>query len=529
MTGEQREARRAVVLGLDGVPWNLLDRWMRAGHLPNLAAVAEDGVAGPLDSTRPASTPLAWPSIATGTRPDKHGIYAFYGLRSDYRRRMNTSAAMDGPALWDIATPAVVGNVPMTYPADEIDGAMVAGMMSPDTGEGFAHPPELGATVEAEVPDYVVGLDWSDYRDDHDRFLADVTDMVAARRELLRLLIEREDWRLFFFVFTAPDRLQHLCWDESVLREHYALLDEVVGEAREYAAANGADLYVVSDHGFGPVDRTVHVNELLARHDHLAGKGQEGTRGVLDRVGVTKSAVQGAADRLGVDLDATLKSLPRWLVDSVAERVPGEESLYDVDYEASTAFVHGPGNVYVNDTDRFDPGVVDPADRPRVRAELRELFEEVTDPATGETVLSVRDGDELFPTDDRSPDLVVVPEPGYKPVKGLSGEVIEDVPPASGDHRPEGVFLAAGPDVAPGEFAGGSVVDVAPTVLHGIGEPVPESADGSVLDIFDPATTPGCRSVETRAYAGSGGGAAADEDGDFDDVEDRLRGLGYVD
>lgn len=529
MTGEPRGSNRAFVLGLDGVPWGHLEGWMRDGHLPNFAALADDGVSGPLESTRPPSTPLAWPSIATGVWPDKHGIYAFYRLRSDYRRRMNTSATLAAPAMWDVATPAVVANVPMTYPAPEIDGALVAGMMSPTMDDGFTHPPALREAIREHVPDYVVGLDWSEYGDDRGAFVEDVTAMVEARRHLLRLLLDRRDWRLFFVVFTAPDRFQHGFWDETALLEHYRLIDDVVGEVREHASARDANLYVVSDHGFGPVDRQVSANGLLARSGHLERKGDDGTRGVLDRAGVTKGAIRDTFSRLGVDLNATLRSLPRWLVDSVAERVPGGHGLYDIDYEASAAFVHGPGNVYVNDTDRFDPGVVAPADRPRVTADLRDRFEAVTDPASGDRVFAVHDGDELFPTDDGSPDLVVVPEPGYKVVKSLSGDVFTDLPPESGDHRPEGVVLAAGPDVADvDDFAGASVVDVAPTVLHGLGEAVPASADGTVLDLFDPDAVPGLRPVETRAYEGASAGGGDGPDHDAGDVEDRLRGLGYV-
>lgn len=527
MTGERDDARRAVVLGLDGVPWDLLEGWLGTGHLPNLTAVAEAGVAGPLDSTRPPSTPLAWPSIATGCWPDKHGIYAFYRLRADYSRRMNTSAALGGVPLWEVATPAVVGNVPMTYPATDIDGTMVAGMMSPGIGEGFTHPASLAATIREEIPDYVVGLNWSEYRDDRETFVDDVTAMVAARRSLLRLLLERRQWRLFFFVFTAPDRLQHLCWDEAVLRRHYALLDEVVGEVRAHATAADANLFIVSDHGFGPVDRTVHVNELLARNDYLAGRDRTGTRGILDRAGVTKETVSATLDRLGVSPGAMARSLPRWLVESVAERVPGRGSLYDIGYESSSAFVHGPGNVYVNDTDRFDPGVVDPADRGRVRSALRDLFAGFADPESGEPVFSVASGDELFPTDDRAPDLVLTPEPGYKLVKGLASDVLADAPPNTGDHRPAGVFLAAGPDVSGSSFDGATVVDVAPTVLHGLGEAIPAAADGAVLDVYGPDTEPGRRPVGTRDYERAQA-ATTDDDADFDDVERRLRGLGYV-
>jgi hypothetical protein len=35
-------------------------------------------------------------------------------------------------------------------------------------------------------------------------------------------------------VFTAPDRLQHLNWDETVLLEHYRYLDDILGEVIDY-------------------------------------------------------------------------------------------------------------------------------------------------------------------------------------------------------------------------------------------------------------------------------------------------------
>ncbi|NIR37171.1 MAG: phosphodiesterase, partial [Actinobacteria bacterium] len=56
---------RAFVLGFDGVPWTLLTRFVEAGALPNVERVMAEGAAGPLESTTPPTTPLAWPSIAT--------------------------------------------------------------------------------------------------------------------------------------------------------------------------------------------------------------------------------------------------------------------------------------------------------------------------------------------------------------------------------------------------------------------------------------------------------------------------------
>ena len=52
----------------------------------------------------------------------------------------------------------------------------------------------------------------------------------------------------------------------------------------------------------------------------------------------------------------------------------------------------------------------------------------------------------------------------------------------SGMHRDAGTFIAHGPDVRGGEsFAGGSIVDLAPTVLHWLGAPVPADMDGRPL------------------------------------------------
>ena len=141
MSSERDPESRAFVLGVDGVPWYLIERWAEAGELPHFAELFETGSVGPLASTTPATTPLAWPSIATGVTPDKHGIYGFQKLSPEYTHQMYLSDDIEQPELWDVLSPALVGNVPMTYPANEIDGAMVTGMMTPDLEGRFTHPP----------------------------------------------------------------------------------------------------------------------------------------------------------------------------------------------------------------------------------------------------------------------------------------------------------------------------------------------------------------------------------------------------
>jgi predicted AlkP superfamily phosphohydrolase/phosphomutase len=519
---------RTFVLGLDGVPYERLRAWADAGELPNFAALFEEGAAGPLVSTKPANTALAWPSITTGVWPDKHGVYAFYKLGTNYRHRVNTGEDVDRPALWEMVSPSAVVNVPMTYPASDIDGRMVTGMMTPSKNEGFTHPPELATRIDQRVPDYEIGLDWNEYQDRPAEFPAALESLVASRRRLMHELLDEDDWRLLFYVYTAPDRLQHLIWEEDVLLQHYKQLDAVVGDAREHAAAHDMNLFVVSDHGFGPIEKNIHVNRVLANEGYLTPKDDTGTRSTLSQVGLTKERVLGTLRGMGIDTNDLAKRLPQSLVDRLAEGIPGDNVRYDVDYGRTKAFVHAQGTLYINDTERFEQGIVEPSEVEPLKEELTSMLTRVRD-TTGETVLDVHDGDTLFPSDDTSPDLVVEPREGYYVKPSLAETVFTDPGAHAADHRPDGIFLAAGPDIAAGATpTDASVVDVAPTVLHGMGEAIPADTDGRVLDEIFAADSPtATRSVSRTDYARSASESrAADED--FSDVEDRLRGLGYV-
>lgn len=529
MAGNTRTDARTFVLGLDGVPWNLIEKWTAAGKLPNFERLIDEGASGPLESTVPATTPLAWPSIATGVSADKHGIYGWRQLTDDYGHQMYTGDDVTLPYLWDMLSPAVVANVPMTYPAKEIDGSMVTGLMTPEIGDGFTHPPELRREVEDRISDYQIGLYWGEYDGGTPEFRSDLQSLVEARRELMRLLMERQEWRLFFFVYTAPDRLQHLVWDEEVLLDHYQYLDGVLGEVMAYVEDHGASLYVVSDHGFGPVEKHVAVNSVLAEEGWLQRREGTGVRGTFSEFGINRETVLNLLGRVGVDEDAIVDYLPRSIVDRVAAQIPGDNVLYDVDFAGTTAFVHGPGNLYVNDAARFDRGTVDPADVNDVKRKIAQRLSSVTDPETGEPVLEVDDGDDLFPTDPESPDLIVEGRDGYEVVNTFAdGEPVAEVGAMAASHRSEGIFLAWGPNVQAGATpSDATVYDVAPTILHDAGKPVPAGADGEVLtDIFEPRSAPATEQVRTREYGSGDGGDGVDDD--FDDVEERLRGLGYM-
>lgn len=88
--------------------------------------------------------------------------------------------------------------------------------------------------------------------------------------------MKTQEWELFFFVYTGLDRLQHLIWDEKVLLEYYKEIDEILGEVMEHTEENASDLFIVSDHGFGPISKFVNLNSILAENGFSNGPMTDG-------------------------------------------------------------------------------------------------------------------------------------------------------------------------------------------------------------------------------------------------------------
>jgi predicted AlkP superfamily phosphohydrolase/phosphomutase len=64
-------------LGLDGLDPAIVARLLEANQLPHLARLRDRGSLARVATTRPAQTPVAWSTFATGTNPGGHGIFDF--------------------------------------------------------------------------------------------------------------------------------------------------------------------------------------------------------------------------------------------------------------------------------------------------------------------------------------------------------------------------------------------------------------------------------------------------------------------
>jgi predicted AlkP superfamily phosphohydrolase/phosphomutase len=131
-------------------------RLLEANQLPNLARLKVQGGFARVATTRPAQTPVAWSTFATGTNPGGHGIFDFI------RRNPNTylpELALNryeqknvflppkavnlrrGVPIWELLAAAGVGSTvlrcPCTYPPDRVAGRLLSGMGVPDLRGGL--------------------------------------------------------------------------------------------------------------------------------------------------------------------------------------------------------------------------------------------------------------------------------------------------------------------------------------------------------------------------------------------------------
>jgi predicted AlkP superfamily phosphohydrolase/phosphomutase len=535
------------VIGLDSATFDVVDPLIERGDLPNLGALLERGASGVLRSTTHPLTPHAWSTMVTGVNAGRHGIWDFterddtgYGLHlinGSYRR---------APALWDRLAAAGrtsgVVNVPFTWPAPELEGGFaIAGMDASFREQGMTAPASLFAELRERFGPLV--LDHS-YPLKDGRIDLDIVRRAAEQKVQAALwLAERFSPELLWVVFMAADHVQHLGWGEwaergpeSAVAATYRILDEAVGALVENAA--GGDVLVVSDHGAGPLDGVVNLNAWLAAEGYL-----EYTR---------------PGERLGGQLFEKAfqlrRKLPKRLRYAVKQRASGlRERVYEqrgsystIDWGATRAFSYGTfGNVVINVRGRESEGTVDPGEEyEQVRSEIAERAMELRDPEGRLIVAAVHRREDLFegPHIDKVPDLLIEFAEYAWLGKGNTKQRAEtiwdriEIEPGSehvyvGSHRHEGLFVLAGPSAAEAPRTLAEIQDIAPTVLYLLGEPLPSRLAGRIVA---EALAPSLLDARPPEYDDHGDelevGApeSSYSEGEADEVEARLRGLGYL-
>ncbi len=542
---------KALVLGLDGAAWEVIEPLFRDGQLPNLRRLMKRGTHGRLRSTIPNMSAPAWGAFMTGKNPGQLGVYDFYtydpSKYSFLEPSLITSAPMAGQSLWDILGRLEyrvgVITVPVTYPPWEVNGFMISGYPCPDTRRNHTYPPELAEEI----------AECCNWRADTQRTatleeLAGMgQQMMIQRTDLALRLFRRHPCDFLCLVLGATDMAQHYFWKYSapgqggegcdrtvlgdVIPSIYRQADKCLERLLEICEEETA-VIVLSDHGGGPAaDRAVNTNVWLRQMGLLQ----------VARERQLMTSISQRMLRLVKSRFRRWIRIRRWLPSALRHRVRQVSfNVASVDWTRTQAYrfpMSPPAEgLVINVAGRQPQGIVQPGrEYERVRSRLMEQVSQLRDEVTGEKLVSaVYRREDLYHGEHahRAPDLVILLKEGYRGGTGLQGPLVTpyELGQVNGQHTLDGIFIAAGPDFkADHRLDGAHILDVAPTLLHALGVPIPEDMDGRVLDDLFRGTYLQDHPVRySRALGPSGspeGELTAEEE---ETMKEKLRSLGYL-
>ncbi|MBS0445543.1 MAG: alkaline phosphatase family protein [Proteobacteria bacterium] len=479
---------RTLFIGMDGATFTVLDDLTKTRPgadgpiMPFMAKIFAKGVRAKLRSTPNPLTPPAWVSLMTGRNPGHHGVYDF--VRAEERGDKVFMTLYDArdcrvETIWSMVSRAgkkmAALNFPFTAPPPkELNGFVVPGFVPFRHLRRNTHPSDLYDRLKA-IPDFNASeLAWDfDQEQQAGYELSDKDREEWIRYHLPRemqwfrvaeYLMREEQPDLMAILFDGVDKLQHQAWQyldprleqegkgefHARMRElSLAYFKQLDGFIENLVTAAGPDVQVffASDHGFTASHEIVRINAYLAEKGYVHFKpipeGEEGAN-------VTKSY------------------------------------FAYLDWTKTTAYCRTPSCNGITIRVARNPGEtgIDPKDYEKVRSALIRDLEQLTDPASGERIITeIHKREDVFPGSAMgdAPDLqLVLRDFGFVSVRNIL-PIVEERNYVVGTHHPDGVFLAYGPGIEAGKLLGKRhITDVTSTLLYSLGMPVPSDLEGVV-------------------------------------------------
>lgn len=552
--------KKVIVIGLDGADFDSLNGWISEGHLPNIKRIKETGSHGNLKSLFPASTGPVWTSFFTGKNPGKHGLFDFMQRETDsYNRIPADSSFIKSERIWDILTisnkKSIVVNVPMTYPAQELNGIMVTGIMTPRQSENYTYPKEFKNELEDIVKDYTFFPEEPFSKSNIDKYYNCLLESLKKRAKVIKYLLKNKEFDLFIGVFGVTDFIQHgllftmdeshPLYDEKFSRQHrvkileiYKKVDEVIGEILELKD-DDTYLMLMSDHGFGLVHYFFNVNNFLVKNGFIKFK-----KNLISQIKLLMF-------KLGFTVRNIYVLLQKIKLASLRHKVGGGQyrgvykilkkiflSFNDIDWPRTKAYSFSTyGQIYINLKGREKQGAVLEKDYEKTVGEIKQRLGRLKDPANpGQAFIKeIYRKEDLYKGEqlEGAADIIMRPrslktEP-FAAFDFGSNKIFEKAFGTSGTHRGCGaIFYVLGPGIKNDHLIEGvRIIDLAPTILSLLGVPIPDDIDGKVLEEACQDKS-GFSFIKEKKFSKPKESGLGKEVKTEEEVMDRLKSLGYI-
>ena len=479
---------KTVVIGLDGAGFELIDRWIEEGTLPNIARIKQQGVWADMRSVLPPVTSPNWKCFSTGKNPGKIGIFWWENIDWQNRRVYYPAARkLENKEIWDYLGEAgmkvgIIG-MPTTYPAKRVKGFLVAGGEAGD--KDFAYPPELEEELKKQGwqnrPQFGIDID-------REKACRETHEIIDRHFQVAGIFGRKYEVDFLMVAVFNTNSLHHFLWDAPETRKGWEIVDKHIGELM----AQGCDLVIMSDHGSNKIESVFNINTWLQEEGYLKLNTNPGA--LLYKLGINQQSLARFASRSG-RFGSLRKIVPRRVVKNIpteSGEIQREAKTGKIDWQKSKALASGQGPIYLNPAN---------ADNEALKQEIKSKLEALTNPATGKKVIeNVYSREEIYSGKylREAPDLIIDQAKRVHIPGGIGQRDVFGSPGRwQAENKKFGMFMAYGPDIRQaGRIENVSILDLAPTILHLMDAPIPKDMDGRVLKkIFREGSGPERRTI----------------------------------
>lgn len=568
---------KVLVIGLDGATFDLIKPWVKDGKLPTLKRILENGTHGVLLSTHQSNSPQAWTSFMTGKNAGKHGIFDFVEpVPNSYDVKFINASYRNGKTLWRVISDAgekvAVINVPITFPAEDVNGCIISGWDSPGLTHDSVYPPDLLREINKEVGNYILepGVTGFIHKGRRDLALNKMYESIENRFRTAKYLLTNKEWDFFAVVFTSIDRVQHYFWKfinpnhpnydpedkegfGNAIYSIYQKLDNALNNLINDLSED-VTVFVMSDHGGGPSsNKTFYINHWLAEQGFLRFASNNSLKSRIRKAG--HKGLRTINLLLKGFLSRRIKEKLARVFPELRNRVDSTLCLSGIDWDNTLAYSReNAPTICINLKGREPKGIVEPGSAyEKVREAIINKLLNLRCPQTNEPIIErVLKKEEIYSGKFtyKAPDLLIqwkndsyIQRPGYTNKNGKWFQVLthkelewaETVSRPSGIHRREGIFLALGKHIKQSfQIQDANIVDIFPTVLFTMGIPIPEGTDGRILTEIFKEDFIQCNHIKISRQQETADYMQAQDERAYSDneaalIEERLKGLGYID
>jgi len=391
---------RNVILGIDGIPFELMNSLSDKGVMPNFKELKNSYYFKEMKSSIPHISSVSWSSIITGKNPGEHGIFGFTELiPGTYSLSYPNFNTLKSKAFWhqEKEKKHIIINVPATYPAKKLNGIHIAGFVALDL-EKAVYPKTCIPSLKQL--DYVIDIDSNlAHKQSKDILFDELMRVLEIRKKAYQLFWNKLDWHNFMVVITSTDRFGHFLWNTYADSENkwhlralqfFQKIDDFIGDIKDKLKEND-NFLILSDHGMEETKQNMNLNTYLEQEGFL--------------------------------------------------KLSDKHKNYNRIAKGTKAFVLDPGRVYLNKKGRYPNGSVSKLEEKDIIEELKKKFYDLKY-QNQRVIRTVHEKNEIYngANIDKAPDLVILENSGFRPKGGIGKNNIFEEDNLSGMHN-DSAFL----------------------------------------------------------------------------------------